>query len=67
MSRPPLPRRPFRDSAVFYAILASVVVIAGVLTGNAFLKSLGVAVVFFFAATAYSWWRFRRLSQRQGP
>ena len=66
----PLPKRPFRDSAVFYAVLALLLVLVAWLTGGRLLPGeivkrppeLGavlVAVVFFVLATAWSWWRFR--------
>jgi hypothetical protein len=55
-----IPRRPFRDSAIFYAILSAVVIIVGILTGNRVLPTLAVAAVFFLIATSYSWWRWQR-------
>jgi membrane protein implicated in regulation of membrane protease activity len=62
----PLPKRPFRDSAIAYGILAAAVVGIGVLTGGALLKTVVIAVVFFVVATAYSWWRFRQRLAREG-
>ena len=55
----PLPKRPYRDSAVLYGALAAVVVIIGLATGGDVVRVLVVAVVFFLFATAWSWWRFR--------
>lgn len=62
----PLPKRPFRDSAVAYAILAGAVVGIGLITGGSLLRTVVIAVVFFVVATAYSWWRFRQRLAREG-
>jgi membrane protein implicated in regulation of membrane protease activity len=60
-----VPRHPFRDSAIFYAILAIVIVAVSTLTGGGLAKGLVIAVAFFVAATGWSWWRFReRLEHR---
>jgi hypothetical protein len=56
----PLPRRPYRDSAVLYGFLAGVVLIFSLLTGSDLARALIVAVAFFVAATAWSWFRFRQ-------
>jgi Flp pilus assembly protein TadB len=61
-----VPRRPFRDSAIFYAVLACVVVAFGVLTDNDLTQTIIIAVVFFAVATGYSWWRFRQRLTREG-
>ena len=66
----PVPKRPLRDSVVFYGILALLLVLMAWATGGRLLPGeltkrqpeLGavlVAVVFFVVATAWSWWRFR--------
>ena len=63
-----MPRRAFRDSAIFYAVLACVVGGFGVLTGNDLTQTIIIAVVFFLIATGYSWWRFRqRLAREEKP
>ena len=63
-----MPRRAFRDSAIFYAVLACVVVGFGILTGNDLTQTIVIAVVFFVIATGYSWWRFRqRLAREEKP
>ena len=60
-------RHPFRDSAIFYGVLALVIVIVTALTGGDVTKGVVVGVVFFLAATAWSWWRYRqRLDQERG-
>ena len=56
----PLPKRPFRDSAIFYGILAVAFVVVTVGTGRSFWVALPVALGCFLIATAYSWWRFRQ-------
>jgi hypothetical protein len=68
--RPPLPKRPFRDSAIFYGVLSILFVLIVWGTGGALLPrwddeqreigGLPIAIMFFFVATAYSWWRFRQ-------
>ena len=65
----PLPKRPFRDSVLFYGALALIVVLVAWLTdGRLWPGDLGekeygavpVAIIFFVVATAWSWWRFRK-------
>jgi hypothetical protein len=60
-----MPKRPFRDSAIFYAVLASAVVVVSLLTGGSFVRSVVVAAGFFLVATGYSWWRFRRRLEQE--
>jgi hypothetical protein len=60
----PKPRkstRPYRDSVLAYAALASLVAIFAYVSGSSLLRSLtgGIAL-----ATAYTWWR-SRARQRQ--
>jgi hypothetical protein len=70
--KPPEPprtrlRHPFRDSAIFYGVLAIVIVIVAALTGGDVAKGVVIGVVFFLAATGWSWWRYReRLDQERG-
>jgi membrane protein DedA with SNARE-associated domain len=69
-ARLPLPKRPFRDSAIFYGVLAVLFVLVVWATGGAVLprwddeqREIGgllIAIVFFLVATAYSWWRFKQ-------
>ncbi len=61
-----MPQRAFRDSAIFYAVLACAVVGFGVLTDNDLTQTIIIAVVFFVVATGYSWWRFRQRLTREG-
>ena len=69
-ARPPLPKRPFRDSAIFYGVLSVLFVLVVWATGGALLprwddqeRAVGgllIAMLFFVVATGYSWWRFRQ-------
>ncbi len=61
----PVPKRPFRDSALFYGALAAIIVVVGYVTGGNIAKSLVIAVAFFVVATAWSWWRFRERLERE--
>ena len=69
-TRLPLPKRPFRDSAIFYGVLSVLFVLVVWATGGALLPrwddhqrevgGLLIAMLFFLVATGYSWWRFRQ-------
>jgi len=60
----PLPKRPYRDSALLNVALAAIVVVFAWLTGGDVVNALAVGAAFFVVATAWSWWRFRqRLSE----
>ena len=61
-----MPERAFRDSAIFYAVLACAIVGFGVLTDNGLVQTIVIAVAFFVLATGYSWWRFRQRLAREG-
>jgi hypothetical protein len=61
-----VPKRAFRDSAIFYAVLACAIVGFGVLTDNDLAQTIATAVGFFVIATGYSWWRFRQRLAREG-
>ena len=69
-ARLPVPKRPFRDSAIFYGVLAVLFVLVVWATGGAVLprwddqeREIGgllIAMLFFVVATGYSWWRFQQ-------
>jgi hypothetical protein len=61
-----VPRRAFRDSAIFYGLLACAIVGFGILTDNELTQTIIIAVGFFVVATGYSWWRFRQRLTREG-
>jgi hypothetical protein len=56
----PIPKHPYRDSAIFYFVLAGAVVGVTYATGGGLLRAILIAVGFFVVATAFSWWRFRQ-------
>ena len=62
---PPTKRRatpskhPYRDSAIAYGVLGTVVVLIAWLTGSGPARSLVGGVGAFVLATAYTWWRMR--------
>jgi membrane protein implicated in regulation of membrane protease activity len=62
---PPVPKRPFRDSAIFYAVLSLIIVGVAAITGGDIAKASLVAIGFFVVATAWSWWRFRERIARE--
>jgi predicted tellurium resistance membrane protein TerC len=64
-NRIPLPKRPYRDSAIFYGVLAAIVVGVAYATAGALLRSVVIGVGFFVIATAWSWWRFRQQLEAQ--
>jgi membrane protein implicated in regulation of membrane protease activity len=61
----PLPRRPFRDSAIFYGVLAVIIVVVSAATGGGVARGVVAAVLFFLLALAWSWWRFRERLERE--
>ena len=60
-----IPRRPYRDSALVYAVLAVVVVVVAVALGGSLIRALVWAGVAFVLATGYSWWRWRQRLRQQ--
>ncbi len=56
----PLPKHPYRDSALLNGVLAVLLLVIAWATGGDVIHAIGVAVVFFVVATGWSWWRFRR-------
>jgi len=63
--RPPIPKHPYRDTAVVYGVMAGALVLVAVLTGGDVARAVVVAVAFFVVATAWSWWRFRERVREQ--
>jgi len=60
LPKTPIPKRPFRDSALFYAGVAIVFVLIVALTGGDLMVAIPVALACFVVATGYAWWRFRQ-------
>ncbi len=50
---------PYRDSALAYAALGSLVVLFAYVTGSTLVRSLVGGAAAFVLATAYTWWRVR--------
>ena len=60
-----LPKRPFRDSAIFYGVLAVLGFGFLLLTGQELMKAAIGAGAAFLLATSWSWWRFARAQNEQ--
>ena len=60
-----VPKHPYRDSAVFYAVLAGVLVGVTALTNGDVRRSVIIACALFVGATAYAWWRWRERIREQ--
>ena len=65
MSPAPMPKRPFRDSAILYGVLAAILLVAGIVSGRGVVGSVIVAFAVFAVATSYAWWRFQRRIDRK--
>jgi len=64
--RIPLPKHPYRSSAIFYGVLSAILVGVTYATGGGLWRALLVAVGFFVIATGFSWYRFRtKLAERE--
>ena len=62
----PLPRHPYRDSAIFYGVLSAILVGVTYATGGGVLRAVLVGAGFFVIATAFSWYRFRtKVAERE--
>jgi len=55
----PPPKHPYRDSLIFYAVLAVIIVVVAWATGGTVGSAILVAVAFFVIASAWSVWRWR--------
>jgi len=60
LSKPPIPKRPFRDSAIFYGVITVAFVVIVALTGGSLTLAIPVALACFVVATGYAWWKFRQ-------
>jgi hypothetical protein len=61
--RPPRRSRPYRDSAIAYAILGVIVIALAVVTGGDVLWATVAAVGAFLLATAWTWRALRKREQ----
>jgi hypothetical protein len=51
--------RPYRDSALLYALFGVIVVVITLATGGGFARGLIAGVAAFVLATGWTWWRLR--------
>jgi hypothetical protein len=65
MTEPELPKRPFRDSVIFYGVLAVLGFGFLLLTGQEAMKAALGAAAAFLLATTWSWWRFARAQNQE--
>jgi membrane protein implicated in regulation of membrane protease activity len=56
----PLPARPYRNTAIFHAVLAGLIVLVAWLTAGDIGTAIVVAIGFFVVATSWSFWRWRQ-------
>jgi hypothetical protein len=66
LERPPMPRRPYRDSLLVNLALALVILVLARLTDGDFGRAISFAIAYFVFATAWNWWRFRQRLRREG-
>jgi hypothetical protein len=62
----PLPKHPYRDTALVYGAMSSVVVIVALITGGDIGNAVAIAGLFFVGATLWTWrsWRNRLRARR---
>jgi predicted phage tail protein len=63
----PLPRHPYRDSAIFYGVLSAILLGVTWWTGGGVWRAVPIAVGFFVLATGFAWLRFRRRLEERDP
>ena len=61
----PLPKHPYRDSAIFHLTLGVLLLVVAWLTGGEPLRAVVVAVGYVVIAITWSWWRFRERLRRE--
>ncbi len=57
-SLPPIPKHPYRDTAILHAALGLLICGLALLTGGDLGTAVVVAAGYVAVATAWSWWRF---------
>jgi hypothetical protein len=55
-----LPKHPYRDSTILYAVFAGLIVLMAWASGGSVGRGVVYAVAFFVVACAWSWWRWRQ-------
>jgi uncharacterized membrane protein YdbT with pleckstrin-like domain len=69
----PVPKHPYRDTAILYGVLAALIVVIAYATGGDIVNAVVTALLVFIVATLWSWrtWRNRlrdeRLRKEKGP
>ena len=63
----PIPRHPYRDSAIFHTVLGLLLLGAAWLTGGDLAKAVVVAALYVVIAIGWSWYRFRQRLERETP
>jgi hypothetical protein len=58
-------RRPYRDSAIVYGVLAAVVVLIAIVTGGRVAWAVVLGIAAFVLATGWTWWHLRQQAQRR--
>ncbi len=56
----PLPKHPYRDTLIFYCVLALIIVVLAWATGGNVARAATFAIGFLVIATTWSWTRWRR-------
>jgi nicotinamide riboside transporter PnuC len=64
-SRPPLPKRPYRDSLILNVVLATLIVLISWATGGKLGRAFVFAALYFVVATGWAWWRFRQRLEKE--
>ena len=65
--RPPLPKRPYRDSLVLNLVLGALILVVAWATGGELGRAAVFAVGYFVLSTAWAWWRFSRRLREERP
>ena len=62
----PVPKHPYRDTAILYSVLAVLVVVIAWATGGDVVNAVVTAIFVFIVATLWSWrtWRNRLREER---
>jgi hypothetical protein len=64
----PIPKHPYRDSAVLHLALALLLLLVAWLTGGDLTRAVVVAAAYVLIAVGWSWYRFRqRIARAAGP
>jgi hypothetical protein len=61
----PLPKRPYRDSALFHLVLGLLLLLVAWLTGGELTRAVIWATLYVVVATSWSWWHFRQRLRRE--